>query len=386
MSFLAKLNVLIVDKINKIINLNKKVVKMNKKQLIFMNVLFYIFIIIFFSACEAYINIDPDPTYTVIYNENGSTGGSVPTDATGYRQGQTVTVLSNTGNLVITGYTFIGWNTQADGNGEAYIQGQSFTMGTTNVTLYAKWTINQYTVTYHGNGSTGGSVPVSTNHDYNNTVTISGNTGSLVKINVSEASYRFAGWNTQEDGNGTNYEAGIGTFTMGSMNIILYAKWVAYVLRDTGPAGGLIFYDKGSYSNGWRYLEAASVDQTSRVWGTRGDTGTGADGTAIGTGKQNTLDIITGDPASNKAADECDNYSIENEGVTYDDWFLPSKDELNQMYLNLELYGYGGFASDFYWSSSKYNANYAWRQYFGNGNQYYLGKEETIRVRAVRDF
>ena len=112
-----------------------------------------------------------------------------------------------------------------------------------------------------------------------------------------------------------------------------------------------------------------------------------ADGTAIGTGKQNTLDIIAGDPLSNKAADECANYSVTNGEVTYDDWFLPSKDELNQMYVNLKSQGIGGFADDSYWSSSEYNAYGAWYQAFSNGNQYNYNKDyKDFRVRAVRAF
>jgi len=76
----------------------------------------------------------------VTYNGNGNTGGSVPVDSTNYQQGQTVTVVGNTGNLVNTGDTFAGWNTQANGSGTTYTQGQTFTMGTSNVTLYAMWT------------------------------------------------------------------------------------------------------------------------------------------------------------------------------------------------------------------------------------------------------
>ncbi|HBX24438.1 MAG TPA: hypothetical protein DEF34_12535, partial [Desulfotomaculum sp.] len=51
------------------------------------------------------------PTYTVNYDGNSNTGGSPPTDSNAYYQGDTVTVLGNTGNLEKTGYTFTGWNT-----------------------------------------------------------------------------------------------------------------------------------------------------------------------------------------------------------------------------------------------------------------------------------
>jgi len=80
----------------------------------------------------------PNPTYTVTYDGNGNTSGSVPTDSATYETGKTVTVKDNTGNLVKTGYSFTNWNSRADGSGTTY--GASFTMGTANVTLYAKWT------------------------------------------------------------------------------------------------------------------------------------------------------------------------------------------------------------------------------------------------------
>jgi uncharacterized repeat protein (TIGR02543 family) len=166
---------------------------------------------------------NPNPTYTVTYNGNGNTGGNVPIDTTNYEQGQTVTVLANTGNLVNTNFTFAGWNTQADGSGTTYAQGQTFAMGTVNVTLYAKWTANPtYTVTYNGNSNTGGSVPVdSTNYQPGQTVTVLGNTGNLVNTG-----YSFAGWNTLADGSGTTYTQAQ-TFTMGAANVTLYAMWTA---------------------------------------------------------------------------------------------------------------------------------------------------------------
>lgn len=77
-------------------------------------------------------------TYTVIYNGNGNTGGTAPTDATAYDSGATVTVLNNTGSLVKTGYAFSGWNTKNDGQGTDYAPGATFSISS-NTTLYAKW-------------------------------------------------------------------------------------------------------------------------------------------------------------------------------------------------------------------------------------------------------
>lgn len=83
----------------------------------------------------------PAPTYTVTYNGNGNTGGAVPTDSAAYAQNDSVTVAGNTGALVKSGYTFSGWNTQANGSGTDYAAGSTYTMGTANATLYAKWAV-----------------------------------------------------------------------------------------------------------------------------------------------------------------------------------------------------------------------------------------------------
>jgi hypothetical protein len=80
-------------------------------------------------------------SYTVTYNGNNSTGGTVPVDGGKYVQGATVTVSANTGFLTRSGHVFLEWNTAADGSGTAYSASGSatFTMGTANVTLYAQW-------------------------------------------------------------------------------------------------------------------------------------------------------------------------------------------------------------------------------------------------------
>ncbi len=190
------------------------------------------------------------PTFTVTYAGNGSTGGTAPTDPSSpYNSGSTVTVLGNTGSLVKTGYTFAGWNTQADGLGTSYNAGDTFVIGAANVTLYAKWTINSYTVTYAGNGSTGGTAPTDPASPYNfgATVTVLGNTGSLVKTG-----YTFAGWNTQADGLGTSYNAG-DTFVIGAANVTLYAKWTinSYTVTyaGNGSTGGTAPTDPASPYN-----------------------------------------------------------------------------------------------------------------------------------------
>jgi hypothetical protein len=78
-------------------------------------------------------------TFSVTYNGNGNTGGSVPVDGNAYAASATVTVLGNTGALVKTGNTFAGWNTAANGSGTAYAAAATFPIAA-NTTLYAQWT------------------------------------------------------------------------------------------------------------------------------------------------------------------------------------------------------------------------------------------------------
>jgi uncharacterized repeat protein (TIGR02543 family) len=85
-------------------------------------------------------NPTPPTTSTVTYSGNGNTTGTVPVDAATYASGAAVTVKGNTGNLVRTNYTFSGWNTSANGSGTTYAAGATFSMGSSNITLYALWT------------------------------------------------------------------------------------------------------------------------------------------------------------------------------------------------------------------------------------------------------
>ena len=163
----------------------------------------------------------------------------------------------------------------------------------------------------------------------------------------------------------------------------------AYALRDIGPAGGLIFYDKGSYSDGWRYLESAPpIFWIGKNWGPF-NTWIGGTETGIGTGQANTTEIVNALGAGSFAAHLCDAHVVENNGVTYSDWFLPSKDELNLMYTNLKVFGVGNFLQGSYWSSSERSSGSAWGQDFRDGYDGYqgnYGKSSDDCVRAVRAF
>jgi len=147
---------------------------------------------------------------------------------------------------------------------------------------------------------------------------------------------------------------------------------IAYILQSGDPG-----YIEGETHG---IIAAASDHSTSTQWGCFGTTIPGADGTALGTGLQNTLDIVAGCSAAGIAAQICNDLELNG----YDDWYLPGKDELNKLYLSKDLIG--SFAGGDYWSSSECSNLNAWRQYFDYGSQSCNGKNYTNRVRAVRAF
>ena len=140
--------------------------------------------------------------------------------------------------------------------------------------------------------------------------------------------------------------------------------------------GGIIVYIDDTGKHG---LIAAPKDQSTGIqWYNGKSVTTGASGTAIGTGKSNTTKIAQEQGQGNYAARLCNDLILNG----YNDWFLPSKEELNILYQNKKLIE---MSTDFYWSSSEYNNNYAWYYYFG-GSQHYGNKNKVCRVRAVRTF
>ncbi len=155
---------------------------------------------------------------------------------------------------------------------------------------------------------------------------------------------------------------------------------------EYGPAGGKVFYDKGAYSNGWRYLEAAPSDQISAIrWHNGSYITTGATATGIGSGSANTATIVTQQGTGSYAASLCANLVLGG----YDDWFLPSKDELHA--ISGKRASIGGFPGGYpwYWSSSEYDNQNADREciYDGGTSQgYNLKFYELYGVRAVRAF
>lgn len=167
------------------------------------------------------------------------------------------------------------------------------------------------------------------------------------------------------------------------------------VVGDTGPGGGIVFYVDLNRPAGSRYFEAACVGWQNDCdgttvdplveWGCNGTVINGADGILIGTGEQNTADIVTGCPTPGVAAHLANDLVLG--GQT--DWFLPSKDELNEMFTNLHspVTPLGGFLTDdFYLSSSEDDDASAFAQRFDDGVHDNRSKGTTYYVRPVRVF
>lgn len=316
-------------------------------------------------------------SYAVAYDDNGSTGGTAPSSQTKTHDVALV-LATNSGTLVKTGYTFSGWNTSADGAGTDYAEGADYT-ASASITFYAKWTINTYTVTFNTNSGDGGSTA---------TQTLSYNTPTVLTTNgFTKTGYTFAGWATTTDG-AVAYANGA-SYTIGTENITLYAKWnLALVVGGSYQGGKIAYiYQAGDppYVEGETHgLIAATVDQsTGIIWAKLAyqSTAVGGTGTALGSGLANTNSII----AQNVVADDSYAASIARsyDGGGYDDWYLPSQDELNKLYINRAVIG--GLSS-FYWSSSEYNATLSSMQWLGVGSWFQESKSHTWYVRAVRSF
>jgi uncharacterized protein len=175
----------------------------------------------------------------------------------------------------------------------------------------------------------------------------------------------------------------------GAGEMTVWLSITGYSIGDVGPGGGFIFYENPNHEgDGWRYLEAAPFDQSAGAqWGCFRRAIAGACGTAIGTGKQNTLDMIAACSEAGTASQLCAALSVN--GVR--GWYLPSRDELALMYRNLKAAGIGDFrdggvADNFtYWASSQQTADMAVHVDFADlGRQHGDDKDFPRRVRAIR--
>jgi len=159
-----------------------------------------------------------------------------------------------------------------------------------------------------------------------------------------------------------------------------------YQIKDTIHPWRMVFYDKGLISDGWRYLEVVPVEKEFEFieWGPKKrrirDTSY-----SIGSGKKNTELIVNRFDSLRErctAAQVCATLDFDG----FNDWFLPSAEELDLMYKNLKQNGLGGFSKQLYWSSTESDMEHAWAQSFNDGLYNFHYKTSPYRVRAIRMF
>ncbi|MES2777779.1 MAG: hypothetical protein V4722_26605 [Bacteroidota bacterium] len=165
-----------------------------------------------------------------------------------------------------------------------------------------------------------------------------------------------------------------------------WASFVHFIGESYG--GGIVFY---VYDNGQHGLVAAPADLNAGVaikWFCCVYLNTYAKSNGVGGGLKNTSQIAVAlsqlSGTGSNAATICNDYSPAVGGVTYGDWYLPSRHELNLLYLQKTVVG--GFANSTYWSSTEFDNVYTWQQNFGTSSQTIADKNTTCLVRAVRAF
>ena len=268
------------------------------------------------------------PDNEVVYNANGGSG-TIPVDSVTYNPGDIVAIKSSA--LSRYGYTFRGWTTDAAGTGTLYNTGDTFVMGSAAVMLYAKWTINQYTLTFNVNGAQYGAAPSARTQDYNTTYAIPSNPSALHRyvstahtnddgtIGYHNEFKRFRRWNTAADGSGTPYNTGA-IFTYPGYSVTLYAEYIDYSVGDLNAWGDKIFKVFPNYAKRTYFSRSTSADNqwirylSPKIISSPGD--------------------VTGNPTKNEYASGVDTFHLFNE------------EYLREMLTNGVI---TGFASSEYW-------------------------------------
>ena len=231
--------------------------------------------------------------------------------------------------------------------------------------LKASWIPNEYTVSYNANGATTkeeGALPSTATYTYGESFTVAGITTSK----LSKEGYVFEGWTLCPDVECADVYKPGESAELKPKNMVLYAKWSekTYNPGDTGPSGGIIVAVNLDLSGSWKYIEAAPNALKGRYPYGYYRTGVNVNSTVgtseeVGEGRNNTEEIIRhfGEVAAIEenersesgtdgtqpytyeynvtgtyAAKACDDYSMEHDSVIYDDWYLPSKEEMYSFY------------------------------------------------------
>jgi uncharacterized repeat protein (TIGR02543 family) len=233
-----------------------------------------------------------------------------------------------------------------------------------------------YTVTFDSQGATVEADPTT------KTVTSPATTIDALPTEPTRTGYAFDGWYTEIDGGGTEFTAA----TTVTADITVYANWTEtiYAVGNTGPGGGTVFYITADGKSG---LEVAPVfwsggpGDPSSAWSNVTSTAVGTTGTLLGTGLTNSNAIIAQGGHTASAAKLCRDYT----GGGMTDWFLPSRDELTEMYAQRAFIG-GLSADGSYWSSSEANASEAILVQNSDGVSANMGKNTPEWVHAIRYF
>ena len=255
-------------------------------------------------------------SYTVKFDGNTADGGSTASQTMTYDQAVNLTA----NGYIKTGYTFTGWNTQSDGGGTAYTDGQNVKNLTAvegeSITLYAQWQANHYTVTFNGNTADGGST-ASQGMTYDTAANLTAN-------GYTKTGYTFISWNTQQDGGGATYTDGENVKNLTSIEgdtVKLYAQWRAnsYTVKFDGntadggsTASQTMTYDQASNLTANGYTKTG---YTFNGWNTQSDGG----GTSY-TNVQNVINLTAteGETVTLYAQWRANSYTVKFDGNTAD--------------------------------------------------------------------
>ena len=277
-------------------------------------------------------------SYNIKFDGNSADGGDTAAQSMIYDTAANLTANGYTK----TGYTFIGWNSQADGKGTSYIAGQNVinltaTEGET-VILYAQWRANNYTIKFEGNTADDGSTSdQSMTYDTAANLTLNGYT---------KTGYTFTGWNTQPDGGGTAYTDGQNVTNLTAIEgetFTLYAQWRAnsYTVKFDGNSA-----DGGSTSDQSMTYDTAvdlrlngytKTGYTFTGWNTQQDSG----GTAYANGQEVVnMTPDDGGVVTLYAQWRANSYTIKFDGNTADGGSTPDQTMIYDQAADLELNSY----------------------------------------------
>ena len=185
--------------------------------------------------------------YTVKYNGNGSGATNVPGNQT-KTYGDTLKLSSTKPTL--TGHTFLRWNTKSDGTGTNYNPGANYTKNEA-VTLYAQWSLNQYTFSYDANGGIGAPASQTKTHGVD----------LVLRSEVpTRTGYKFKYWNIEPDGSGTyNYQPGPVGHSNANRDVTFYAQWEPITYR-------LVFHPNAPEASGTMPDQTFTYDTAQNVY------------------------------------------------------------------------------------------------------------------------